>query len=407
MSGQAFTFPPPPPPPPQASHTYPTHPQPQHGYRGYGGRNNRGGRGNRGGSRSGNFGSASSTSGYSRYSVGDNRQWGSQGGGYGVQANTPRQTSYPSPNYPPVQHPQYPANIRQDYGRQPSNVPANSGYSSLGNGPQQYYNGQQPFPTYGHQPPLNGFQSITNAFHGSQNLPQQSTNSVIPFQEAPFNGNDQMIQQSSPLGFQSGHHTYSNPFPGHRGRGQKRGHGEAFGKSQNHNSKPRAAPAVPSFGGPLPLPVKPPAPQDTLRKPRKKKRKHNQLGLTPKVEEHESSEEEEDDVDEESKLAATVTGSGHGSQLYGSQGYSSTRSIFSNVVSLGWNLHTKVGRLPWAPRQILRPGLRSGRKGSLRKLVRQRLQSERGNEKKRKEQRMRLEENFRSKKGKKLMRGRD
>lgn len=38
-----------------------------------------------------------------------------------------------------------------------------------------------------------------------------------------------------------------------------------------------------------------------MRKPKKKKRKHNQLGLTPKTEEHESSEEE-DDVDDEARL---------------------------------------------------------------------------------------------------------
>lgn len=81
----------------------------------------------------------------------------------------------------------------------------------------------------------------------------------------------------------------------------KRDHISAFGKSQAAAPRVPAPPPVPSFGNPLPL--KPPAPADTTRKPKKKKRKHNQLGLTPKAEEHESSEEE-DDADEESRLAA-------------------------------------------------------------------------------------------------------
>jgi hypothetical protein len=67
--------------------------------------------------------------------------------------------------------------------------------------------------------------------------------------------------------------------------------------------KTQVAPAVPSFG--IPLPLKPPAPLETGRK-RKKKRRHNQLGLTPKTLEHESSEEEGNDIDEEAKLAVAA-----------------------------------------------------------------------------------------------------
>jgi hypothetical protein len=67
--------------------------------------------------------------------------------------------------------------------------------------------------------------------------------------------------------------------------------------------KTQVAPSVPSFG--IPLPVKPPAPVETGRK-RKKKRRHNQLGLTPKTVEHESSEEEGNDIDEEAKLAVAA-----------------------------------------------------------------------------------------------------
>jgi len=61
--------------------------------------------------------------------------------------------------------------------------------------------------------------------------------------------------------------------------------------------------------------MKPPVPQERPAKRGKKKRKHNQLGLTPKTEEHESSEEEEDDIDEEARLAAVVASPGQGSQL--------------------------------------------------------------------------------------------
>lgn len=80
----------------------------------------------------------------------------------------------------------------------------------------------------------------------------------------------------------------------------KRDHSLAFGKPQSTAPRVPAPPPVPSFGNPLPS--KPPPPSDVTRKP-KKKRKHNQLGLTPKTENHESSEED-DDVDEESKLAS-------------------------------------------------------------------------------------------------------
>ena len=97
---------------------------------------------------------------------------------------------------------------------------------------------------------------------------------------------------------------------------QERGHGEAFGRARNQGlPRVQAPPAVPSFGGPLPLPAKPPAPHSASKRPRKKKRKHNQLGLTPKAEEHESSEEEDDDADEESRLAPKVSGVGQLQQL--------------------------------------------------------------------------------------------
>ncbi|OJD10720.1 hypothetical protein AJ78_08348 [Emergomyces pasteurianus Ep9510] len=83
-------------------------------------------------------------------------------------------------------------------------------------------------------------------------------------------------------------------------RGSKRPHSSAFGAPQTSSTRPSAPLPVPSFGNSLPS--KPPPSVDATKKHKKKKRKYNQLGLTPKTEEHESSEEE-DDVDEEAKLS--------------------------------------------------------------------------------------------------------
>ncbi|KAK2799019.1 hypothetical protein FQN50_008646 [Emmonsiellopsis sp. PD_5] len=91
-------------------------------------------------------------------------------------------------------------------------------------------------------------------------------------------------------------------------RGNKRPHSSAFGAPRTPNTKPAAPLPVPSFGNPLPanpLPSKPPPSVDATRKHKKKRRKYNQLGLTPKTEEHESSETD-NDVDEEAKLSQTV-----------------------------------------------------------------------------------------------------
>ena len=87
---------------------------------------------------------------------------------------------------------------------------------------------------------------------------------------------------------------------GHRGRGQKRLHSDAFDSSRSTLPRTLTSPAVPAFGAPNILPAI--AQINDKRLGKKKKRTHNQLGLTPRTEDHESSEEE--DVDEESNLAA-------------------------------------------------------------------------------------------------------
>ena len=148
----------------------------------------------------------------------------------------------------------------------------------------------------------------------TQHQPYPPTmNGPNPYQNGTYHGSGSPYPQNPSIDDHPPRHDSPNPFAGHRG-GQKRRHGDAFGKSRNNNPKGQAAPAVPSFGGPLPLPVKPPVPLDNPKKSKKKKRRHNQLGLTPRVVEHESSEED-DDVDEEARLAAVAAGSAQGSQL--------------------------------------------------------------------------------------------
>ena len=84
------------------------------------------------------------------------------------------------------------------------------------------------------------------------------------------------------------------------GQDPKRVYGDAYGSRRIVRARPMAPPAVPAFGSPF-VAVSSEGPK-LGQMPKKKKRKHNQLGLTPKTEDHESSEEE--DIDEESKLAS-------------------------------------------------------------------------------------------------------
>ncbi|ERF68514.1 hypothetical protein EPUS_05653 [Endocarpon pusillum Z07020] len=82
--------------------------------------------------------------------------------------------------------------------------------------------------------------------------------------------------------------------------GQKRPYSAAFNKPATSLLRPQAAPAVPSFGGDiLAQPASKPTPSST---PKKKPRKHNQLGLTPASQDHESSSDE----DEETKLSSNM-----------------------------------------------------------------------------------------------------
>lgn len=88
-------------------------------------------------------------------------------------------------------------------------------------------------------------------------------------------------------------------------QGNQHPHHNHIGKASNgrppsqgkQKVKTEVAPSVPSFGFALPAkPVSQLPPSAQAQRPKKKQRKFNQLGLTPRREEHEDSEEE---VDEE------------------------------------------------------------------------------------------------------------
>ena len=369
MNPPHFTFPPPPPPPPTAAPPFATqnHPAYTHtggNHTGYGANRSRGDRGNRGyhrGNRTfarggGNLGSAHASSSYTGYSVGGNRAPYQPNTAYTAQTSGQAGNGYTLRDYLPVQLPQYPANVGQEYNASPSTfapstalprthqaVPPsdiqNAAYQ--GNAQRQFdprradspnsYNQNGPYQAQNHasyqpqqkakfpQPVLMGPPIRMGFDEHRENRQTQhqpyppAMNGPHPYQNGAYNGTGSPYPQNPSADGHPPRHDSPNPFPGHRG-GQKRRHGDAFGRSRNNNPKGQAAPAVPSFGAPLPLPVKPPVPLDNPKKSKKKKRRHNQLGLTPRAAEHESSEED-DDVDEEARLAATVTGSAQGSQL--------------------------------------------------------------------------------------------
>ena len=365
MNPQHFTFPPPPPPPPPTAQNYPAYTHPGGNHTSYGANRNRGDRGNRGYHRGnnrafsrggGNLSTVHASSSYSGYPVGGNRAAFQPSTAYTAQSSGQGGNRYTLPDYLPVQLPQYPANVGQEYGASPSTfapstAPARThqavpptdmqNTAHQGNTQRQYdsrgfdspnsYNQHGPYQSQNHasykpqqkanfpQPVLMG-PPIRMGFDEHRESRQTQHQPYPPVMNAPnsyqngaYNGSGSPYRHNSSTDGHPTRHDSPNSFASHRG-GQKRRHGDAFGKSRNNNPKGQAAPAVPSFGAPLPLPVKPPVPLDNPKKSKKKKRRHNQLGLTPRVVEHESSEED-DDVDEEARLAAAVAGSAQGSQL--------------------------------------------------------------------------------------------
>ena len=321
MGSQNFVFPPPPPPPPQAGpQNYPySQPSYQQNYDPQGSRNG----GYRGHGRGGGFRGSRGPSNHGGQPP-RNNVYSGNGNSQGASTNGYTAGSYPLPNYPPIQQPQYPSQIPDGNRYGPPSDYGNGSANNYYNAPNQFHRPapsnsrspvQQPYqpasttPIVMGPPIRMGFDRERSNHHspgpqvqlypqaalqnrGSYPIPEQHIN--VPYQ-LPNPSTDRCPAWHSP----------SNPFPGNRGRGHKRIHSDAFGPKHRTPVRPPAPPAVPSFGNPLP--VKPPVPQENVKRPRKKKRKHNQLGLTPKAEEHESSEEEED-VDEEAKLAASQSG---------------------------------------------------------------------------------------------------
>lgn len=286
--------------------------------------------------------------------MGDNRHPRFQNGDIILQSNASKGSNHPLPNYPAVQLPQYPANLGQDYGRLSSKSFLDDTRSS---NPQsvsspyppvseQYHPGQQSYLSNAYNSPVN-HQPVTQASRSPGNLdyslkdhskepvlmgppirigfdnyqahnpavlPQSMGMGIISVDSGEASGSGSSYHFNPSTRSNAGYSDFSNAFTDRRGRGSQRGTRNISGRARNNNHRPRAAPAVPSFGAPLPLPVIPAESQDSARKPSKKKRRHNQLGLTPRAEEHESSDED-DDADEETRLRAVVASSGNGSEL--------------------------------------------------------------------------------------------
>ena len=358
MSGHQYIFPPPPPAPPKNVQSYPGAPHPFTGPNGsQGGEDRKYHRYpghchnfNRGGGRSGHFDSAQSSSGYGNPSPGIDRSL-LPDMGHNVRTNDHGKGGYPLPRYPPVQLPQFSINVRQGYVPQNQTFPPNArppqaAYSANGSGSYQAYNGQNQYSLRGYSPssptiqgalpaaqnnhslqtnvhagqpvlmgpPIRmGFDARRTGSQNQQHAPP-TANGTKANQQGLSDGNEVPFRHNNTIGFRSGGHESPNAVLGNPGRGQKRGRGENYSRPRNQNQRTQFPPAVPSFGSQLPLPLKPPALHGNTRKPRKKKRKCNQLGLTPNAEEHESSEEE-NDTDEEARLAAVAASVGQGHQL--------------------------------------------------------------------------------------------
>ena len=340
MSSHQFVFPPPPPPPPpppQSAQSYqafdPTSTtQNGYGYRRNGGQGSRGflKRGNSRGSRS-QYRNASGSPGYSR----NNQAYNFSTSYFNGSSDAWEAGNNPSSRYPPVPQPQYPADIRKVHDH------IRFEHSERGQKNDQLRNGQLQFSLYGHDTRHEGLNSsngpqITH-HHGNRQPYGQPVMVGSPVRSgygAHHGGSKSQFFQSSqyheatcnPLRRDGSHPSHaqnkfsnerfgpSNSFFGRQRQSQSASYRQAYGRDHNRGPKSEIAPAVPSFGTPLPTIVVPPEPQGQSKVAKQRGRKHNQLGLTPKTEEHESSEEE-DDADEETHRGAA----GAGSQLQSQQ----------------------------------------------------------------------------------------
>ncbi|KAL8799965.1 MAG: hypothetical protein Q9182_005502 [Xanthomendoza sp. 2 TL-2023] len=372
MSANSFSFPPPP-PPPRASYL---EPPPGNTYtRGRGDRRwERGSRARgRGNSQRSLRGATHCHEQSSLHPAGPGFSDGNQLGG-----------SYPLPNYPSVQQPQYSADPHNIYNSPhpsyvpvapPSNPhqtntyhlpnyqavqphPAPHPYNSLNyNAQAQQYPYQLPVEHPPHSssrfasPPVTVGPPIRMGFgsqHGIGSRPMLQ----------PHHGNFNQMKgrqlsgkrpphQKNTYGHQSGRQRSPNRQRDGREPHDKGGNADYLGAFQGSTRRTQVAPAVPSFGNPLPL--KPPAPEPETKKPKKKrKRRVNQLGLTPNADEHVSSSEEEE-VDEELRLATTNGKAITGQQLeFTYKGQTSTLQSSDDIAS--W-IEERKKRFPTAARK--------------------------------------------------------
>lgn len=322
MTSHGFSFPPPPPPPPSFSGPPQQHPPSVigHGHNSTGPRGGRGvggyhrGRGRGDGHRSRRGGHLASQD------VGPSSLY-RQNNSASVTSYTSFASPPPAPNAPPYQGSPFPPQQAHStfptgrpfagpptprissYSHRPS-YDAAYGPSTKGSRPPQL-----PPParyTSAVRPPPHSYPTISHAAHTPAAVvtPPVHWGFEDPSSRGFYSG---ASRASKPVAFARPGAPYNNAHGnlglgggGFTNHGNKRTFSSAFEKPQPIAPRSTAPPPVPSFGNPLP--AKPPPPADAARKPRKKKCRHNQLGLTPRGEEHESSEEE-DDVDEEAKLA--------------------------------------------------------------------------------------------------------
>lgn len=314
MSSQGFSFPPPPPPPPQQQQppqsSIPSGP-PQYGYGSYGQRGGRGagghnrGRGRGFGNRGGRGGSfvthhANHTPTYS--STPSSFGYGSINyTGFTPQSQPTGSCNNPSPHIASLGSPSF---------QHQSNTSSYASPQRFSQPPVVLGSPYQPQPSYDTAyAPSNAQSSLPYppVMHSTQHTPQPVQAPMMSppmrwgFEASPPTGTFASPRRSNQWTPRqsSTHQNQSSSNGNSMKHGGKRDHASAFGgKPPTVAPSVPAPPPVPSFGNPLP--VKPPPAVDAAN-PRKKNRKHNQLGLTPKTEDHESSEE--DDVDEESRLA--------------------------------------------------------------------------------------------------------
>lgn len=261
----SFSFPPPPPPPPQSSSTTPTQNAANDSNRGRGARGSFRSRGRgsfRGGSIRGQHNRGGQYASHTRdsYSLNQSSQW--------------------QPQQVPIQSSTFQSN---SYGVQINVGNPFQGQQTL----QAHYN-----PTFSSTFPPAQHHNHDVAIFNAQSTAAYAQ--PAPMLMGAFGSYGTPHPQFPP-----------QPLASQRNKNQS---SNAFGKKRRSDHRkvipsiPEVAPAVPSFGPSLPSkPDQIPTSHDESQKPPKKKpRKYNQFGLTPRKEEHENSE---DDVDDEAKHA--------------------------------------------------------------------------------------------------------